>query len=351
MKSKEYLNTLASIFISLLIGTLVIIILGNNPLEVYGSIIKGAFVGNFNFGGMLEKFVPIVLTAVAFAVSTKVGVANVGVEGELYLGAMAAALVGYGVTGLSGPLHIFLCIFAAMVVGALWAAIPGFLKAFLNVNEVCTTILFNYIAISLTSYLVNHPFSAKRGIPSTPDIASSAMLTRILPPSRANSGLFIAIVVVVLIYVLFRKTAWGYKMRSVGDNREFSRNAGIYYKKIILAGMMLSGAIGGLAGSIEIIGIHGYFLDNFSLNTAFDGMLVSLIAKNKIATIPLVSLFIAILKAGALSMERFTGVPKALIDAIIATFILLACMERLFSFSKHRKMVRLTNTDTNQIGG
>lgn len=345
MKNKGNLNTVASIFIALLVGTVAIMVLGNDPIEVYGSIVRGAFSGNFNFGGMLEKFVPIMLTAVAFAVSTKVGVSNVGVEGELYLGAMAAALVGYGVTGLPHPIHILLCILSAMLVGALWAAIPGALKAFLNVNEVCTTILFNYIAISLTSYLVNHPFSAKRGIPSTPDVAPSAMLARILPPSRANTGLFIALIVVVLVYLLFRKTTWGFKMRSVGDNIEFSSHAGINHRKVIMAGMMLSGAIGGLAGSIEIIGIHGYFLDNFSLNTAFDGMLVSLIAKNNIAAIPFVSLFIAILKAGALSMERFTGVPKALIDAIIATFILLACMDRLFSFNKHRKTMKLAAID------
>lgn len=337
MKNKNYISTVLSILISLLIGTIVIIIMGHNPIEVYGTIIKGAFFGKFNFGGMLEKFVPLMLTAVAFAVSTKVGTSNVGVEGELYLGAMAAAVVGFKFTGLPQPFHALVCILAAMMVGAMWAAIPGFLKAYLKVNEVCTTILFNYVAIAITSYLVNYTFSASRGVPSTPNVADSAKLWRMLPPSRANSGLIIAFVVLALVYILFKKTTWGYKMLSVGKNIDFSRHVSIDHKKTILIGMMLSGAIGGLAGSIEVIGIHGYFLDKFSLNTAFDGMLVSLIAKNNFVAIPFVAIFVAVLKAGAVSMERFTGVPTALIDSIIATFILLACMEQLFVFSKRRK--------------
>jgi ABC-type uncharacterized transport system permease subunit len=337
VKKNDYLNTLISIAISFLLGGIVVAIMGYNPVEVFSQLFIGAFVGNFNFGCTLEKFVPLVLTALAFAVSSSVSVFNVGVEGELYLGAIAAAWVGFTVSGLAAPVHILLCILLAVVVGALWAAIPGILKAYFKVNEVCVTILFNSVAILITSYLVSYPLSGHTGVPQTPALAETAKLTQVLKPSRANAGLFIAIAVVIVIYWLLYHTTIGYKFRSVGLNPNFSDYIGINSKKTMVEGMMLSGAIGGLAGAIEVMGIYGCFLDNFSTGIAFDGMLAALIAKNNIPMIPVVALFLAVLKSGSLGMERFTGVPKSLIDAIIAMFIILATMEGMFLLKKRHK--------------
>jgi ABC-type uncharacterized transport system permease subunit len=338
LRKNDYLNTVISILIAFLVGGIAVMVMGYNPFETFSQLFQGAFVGNFNLGCTLEKFVPLVLTALAFTVSSSVSVFNVGVEGELYLGAMAAAWVGFTIVGVSSPLHIFLCILLAMIVGALWAAIPGILKAYFKVNEVCTTILFNSVAVLITSYLVSYPFSGHLGVPQTPVIADTAKLFHFLKPSRANAGLFIAIAVIIFIYWLLYRTTVGYKLRSVGLNPNFSDYIGIDSKKTMVSGMMMSGAIGGLAGAIEVMGIYGCFLDNFSTGIAFDGMLAALIAKNNILMIPLVSLFLAVLKAGSLGMERFTGVPKSLIDAIIAMFIILATMEGLFLLKKQRKL-------------
>ena len=200
-------------------------------------------------------------------------------EGELYLGAIAAAYVGYTLKGMPSLLHILVCFLVAMIIGALWAFIPGFLKAFYNVNEVCVTILMNYVAIYITSYLVSGPLSGKTGISQTKPIEKSAVLMKILKPSRANAGIFIAIAVCILVYYLFKKTKLGFEIRSTGMNPHFSEYVGIKSKKIMVTGMMLSGAIGGLTGAIEVMGIYGVFLDNFSSNIAFDGMLAALIAK------------------------------------------------------------------------
>lgn len=337
MIKNQYLNTLFTIIISLLVGAVVIIFMGFNPIEAYIELFKGAFAGKFNFGGTLERFVPLMLTALAFAVSSKVSVFNVGVEGELYLGAIAAAWAGYAIVGLPAGIHIILCIVLAMVVGSLWAAIPGALKAYYKVNEVCTTILLNYVAIFLTSYLVNNPLSAKTGIPQTPNMAPTALLPRMLKPSRANAGLFIAIAVLISVYWLVQHTTVGYRLRSVGLNPDYADYMGFNAKRTMVIGMMMSGAIGGLAGAIEVMGIYGHFLDNFSPGIAFDGMLASLIARNNIKMVPVLALFLAVLKSGALGMERFTGVPKSLVDAIIAMFILLAAMEGLFIIKRRRK--------------
>lgn len=337
MNKKFYTNIIISILVAMVIGALIIAVMGFNPIETYIQLFRGALVGKFNIGGTLERFVPLSLAALAFAVSQKVNMANVGVEGEIYLGAISAAWIGYVVTGLPKVLHIPLALLFAAIIGALWAAIPGILKAYYRVNDVCTTILLNYVAIYLTSYLVNNPLSAGTGIPQTPKIQDTAALTRIMPPSRANTGLFIAIIVLVATYYFFEKTKKGYEFRSVGLNSNYSSYIGIQDKAIMVKGMMLSGAIGGLAGGIEVLGIYGYFLDGFSTGLGFDGMLASLIARNNIVLIPFLSGFIAILKQGALAMERFTGVPKSLIDGLIAMFILFATMEGLFALNKLKR--------------
>jgi simple sugar transport system permease protein len=326
--------TLLTILLSLAIGAAAIMLLGYDPVEAYYQLFRGAFVGKFNIGGVFERFVPLMLTALAFAVSAKVSVFNVGVEGELYLGAMAAAWAGYALTGLHPMVHVPVCFALAMVVAGAWGAIPGALKAYWRVNEVCVTILMNYVAIFFTSYLVGNPFSARTSIPRTPSIEESAKLLRFLKPSRVNIGLFVAIGVLLLVWWVLYHTTWGFRLRHTGQNPDFSEYVGIPPKKVMVWGMILSGAIGGLAGAIEVMGIHGHFLDNFSPGIAFDGMLASLIAKNDIRMVPVLALFLAVLKTGALGMERFTGVPKTLIDTIIAVFILLAAMEALFAWKR-----------------
>jgi simple sugar transport system permease protein len=277
------------------------------------------------------------LAALAFAVSSKVGIFNIGVEGELYLGAIAAAWIGASLVGLPKIIHMPLTLGFSAIVGALWAFIPGYLKSYFNVNEVTVTILLNYVAIYITNYLVNGVLSSQSLVAKTKDIENSAKLSTILKPSKANTGLFIAIGVLLFIYWLMFHTTVGYKLRSVGSNRKFSEYIGIKEKQVMVIGMMISGAIGGLVGGIEVTGVYGYFLGNFSVGIGFDGMLISLIARNNIKLVPFIAFFVASLKSGALGMERFTGIPKSLIDIIISIFIILVAMEGLYSGVKFKK--------------
>ena len=330
MRRSALANSVFTVLAALGVGALAMAALGHSPLEAYGELFKGAFVGKFNLGGTLERFVPLLLTALACAVSSKVAVFNVGVEGELYLGAIAAAWAGVAFGGMPSPLHIGLCLALAMAVGAAWAAVPGALKAYYDVNEVCTTILANYVAVFLTSYLVNHPLASGLGAPQTAPVAASARLFRLLPPSQANAGLFLALIALGVTYWVVHHSTLGYRMRAVGENRGYAEHVGIRSKPVMVWGMAASGALGGMAGAIQVLGVFGYFVDNFSPGIAFDGMLAALIARNDLRLVPVLAFFLAALKAGALGMERFTGIPKALVDAIIAVFILLAAMEGLF---------------------
>lgn len=336
-KPNKYMNLLLTSLVALLIGGIIMLIMGHNPVEAYIQLFKGAFVGKLNLGTTLQKFLPLLMTSMAFAVAARAGVFNVGVEGEMYLGAIAAAWVGYTFTDLPGVFIILLALLFASVVGALWAAIPGALYTRLGVNEVCVTILMNYVAIHITSYLVNGPMSAKTGVPQTPTIAEGAKLTQFLKPSQAHLGLFIGIAIVIFVIWLLGRSTIGYKITSIGLNPKHAEYVGVDPKKGIMLAMLISGIMGGITGGLEVLGTYGYFLGGFSAGIAFDGMLASLIVKNDIKMVPFMAFFLSVLKAGALGMERYTGVPKSVVDMIIAIFIIFATMETLFAFLEKRK--------------
>lgn len=338
MKEKsKYINLLKMIIVSMLMGAVIMVALGYNPIDAYFHLFRGAFYGKLNLGTTIQKFTPLLLTAVAFIVSARAGGFNVGVEGEMYLGALTAAFLGIAIKGVPAPVHILICFLGAMLAGAVWAYIPASLKANFGVNEVCVTILLNYVAKYITSYFVNGPLSAKTGVAQTPVLDKGIMLFRMLKPSQANAGFFIGIGVAVFIYWFLNKSTAGYKLTTVGLNPNHAAYIGINPKKQLIYSMMISGVIGGIAGAIEVLGVYGYFLDNFSSGLAFDGMLAALIVKNDIKMAPVMAFFLAALKSGALGMERYTGVPKGIVDTIIAVFIIFATMDALFEWHKKKK--------------
>lgn len=349
-KRNRYVTLLLTLILSMAVGAIFMLAIGYDPVNAYIQLFKGAFVGQVNLGTTLQKFVPILLTSIGFAVAAKVGCFNAGIEGELYLGAIAAAWSGHYLDFLPAPLHIVVCFVVAMLAGALWAAIPALLKVKWGVNEICVCILSTYVAKYITSWLCNGPMSANTGMPQTPNVAKDIMLPTILNPSQANAGLFIAIVIVAVTIWLVYKSTLGYKLTTVGLNMNHAQYIGINSKKVVVQGMMLSGALGGIAGAIEVLGVYGYFLDNFSLNIANDGMLSSMIVWNDIRLVPVMSFFIAVLKSGALSMERFAGVPRSVVDTITAIFIVFATMEMLFNLNKNGKIANFITSIRKRFG-
>ncbi len=336
-KAKEgFFRVIFTMVIALVIGALLIIGIGENPIEAYGALLKGAFNGKFRFGTTLAGFTPLLLTSTAFAIAAKAGAFNVGVEGEVYLGGIAAAYIGINWTFLPKPLLLVACFIGAMVVAALWACIPAVLKAFFEVSEVCTTILMNTVALYITSYLVSGPMSA--GTANAQTLPVTVTLYQFMTPSSANVGIFIAAAVVVAVIFMLYKTSWGYKIRTVGGNPSHADYVGISSKKVFIGAMMLSGVLGGIAGCIEVLGVHGYFLDSFASGLGSNGMLAALIVKNNMFATPFMAFFLAVLSAGGMGMQQMTGVPKALVDTIAAVFIIIATMEALFTFKKRRKL-------------
>lgn len=326
---------LLTMFLALAIGALFIIGIGENPIDAYGALLKGAFSGKLRLGTTLAGFTPLLLTSIAFAVAAKAGAFNVGVEGEVFLGGITAAYIGVNWTFLPKPFLYLACFLGAMAVAATWAYIPAALKAYYGVNEVCTTILMNTVALYITSYLVSGPMSA--GTANAQSLPVTVTLYQFMKPSSANVGILIAIAVVLAVIYMLNKTSWGYKIRTVGLNPSHADYVGISSRKVFISAMMLSGMLGGIAGCIEVLGVHGYFLNNFATGLGSNGMLASLIVKNNMIFTPFMAFFLAVLKAGAMGMQQTTGVPKALVDTITAVFIIIATMETAFQFKQKRK--------------
>ena len=209
---------LITILVAMGVGALFIVAIGENPIDAYAALFRGAFDGELRLGTTLAGFTPLLLTSIAFAVAAKAGAFNVGVEGEVFLGGITAAYIGINWTFLPKPALYVACFVGAMVVAAAWALIPAVLRAYYNVNEVCTTILMNTVALYITSYLVSGPMSA--GTANAQSLPVTVRLYQFMKPSSVNVGIFIAAITVIVIIFMLQKSSWGYKIRTVGTESD-----------------------------------------------------------------------------------------------------------------------------------
>lgn len=339
----SFLKILFTFFLAILVGAIFILAIGENPIDAYLALLKGALGTKLGRGNVIAGFTPLLLTATAFAVAAKAGAFNVGVEGEVILGGITAAYIGINWGFLSVPLLYLACFTGAIVVAMLWGLIPAILKAYFNVSEVCVTILMNTVALYIGSYLVSGPMSAGVATPQSKPVLVT--IPKIMKPSSANMGVFIAILVVLTVIWMTYKTKWGYKIRTVGTNPAHADYAGINSKKVFIGAMLLSAALGGVAGCIEVLGVHGYYLDGFAKDLGTNGMLAALIVKSNMLFTPFLAFFLAVLKAGAMAMQQATSVPKSIVDTISAVFIIIATMDFVIGLQKRRKLEKELKTE------
>ena len=339
----SFLKILFTFFLAILVGAIFILAIGENPIDAYLALLKGALGTKLGRGNVIAGFTPLLLTATAFAVAAKAGAFNVGVEGEVILGGITAAYIGINWGFLSVPLLYLACFTGAIVVAMLWGLIPAILKAYFNVSEVCVTILMNTVALYIGSYLVSGPMSAGVATPQSKPVLVT--IPKIMKPSSANMGVFIAILVVLAVIWMTYKTKWGYKIRTVGTNPAHADYTGINSKKVFIGAMLLSAALGGVAGCIEVLGVHGYYLDGFAKDLGTNGMLAALIVKSNMLFTPFLAFFLAVLKAGAMAMQQATSVPKSIVDTISAVFIIIATMDFVISLQQRRKLEKELKTE------
>lgn len=306
-----------------LVGSLVILAKGVNPISAYAALLDGA-VGNFeNFTGSLVKSIPLGITSLAVIISYKAGIFNVGCEGQLQLAAVAATIVGTTLKGLNPVLHIALCFLAAMAVGGAYAIIPGVAKAYFRFNEIIITMLLNYIAILLVSLMVQGPIKMpNQYAPQSALLETSATLPRFLAGSRLHTGIFVLIALSMLAYFFIYKTTPGYRLRAVGINPRAAQYGGMNSKKVMVLAIVISGAVAGLAGASEIMGVHGRLVENFSPGYGYDAIAVALLADLHPIGALLSAFFFGALRNGASSMQISAGIPVSFVSIIQALAVL-----------------------------
>lgn len=298
----------------------------------------------------LTKSVPYIFAGLAVALGFRAGLFNIGVEGQIFIGAITSVVVGFALTGLPAIIHIPLALLAGALGGALWGFVPGLLKAKTGGHEVINTIMMNYIAFRLSEYLLRGPLQRPDSFnPVSPFIQDSAKLPRFFgDPIRFNLGFFIALGVAWLVYWFLFKTKWGFDFRTVGANPNAAKYAGMNIVVVTIAAMSLSGALAGLAGANEVLGLNYNLALAFSSGYGFDSIALALLGKSHPLGVVLAALLFGTLRNGALQMQVSAGIPidiisvmQALILAFIAAPAIIRTIYRLRAPSAVEEEIRV----------
>jgi simple sugar transport system permease protein len=269
-------------------------------------------------GESLVISTPYILAGLSVALSFRGGLFNIGVEGQLFVGGLASVFVGYSISGLPAVVHLPLALLAGMAAGALWGAIPGYLKARTGAHEVINTIMMNYIAFRLTDYLLQGgPMTRPDGLPITPEIRPSAYLPALLPrPVRLHAGFFLSLALAALVYWFLWKTTHGFEIRMVGANPRGARYAGVRITRTVVLTMALSGALAGLAGANQVLGLDHRMVRSFSTGYGFDSIALALLGNSHPVGVVLASLLFGFLRGGAARMQSVASVPVEIIRIV-----------------------------------
>lgn len=330
---------LIAIVMALLGGGIIISVLGFSPIDAYQALAKGSF-GNMNaIGETLIKATPLIFTGLSYAVAKRCGIINLGAEGQLYIGGLTATMVGTMID-LPMVIHLPLTLLAGFLGGAIYGMVVGFLKMRFGASELITTIMFNYIAISLVSYAVTGPMKdiAAGTNPQSKQVLESARLPLLMSGSRLHAGIFIVILALVFYYFFMWRTTKGYQMRVIGMNATAGEYAGMNLKKNSIMAMFLAGGMAGLGGCIEVIAVLIRLLPGFSSNYGFDGIAVALLGNNSPIGIALSGILFGALRSGSGKMEMLARVPRAVIYMIQGFIILFVVGRELFNLSKLKKI-------------
>lgn len=315
---------LISVFLGLLIGAFLMLGFGYNPIQGYKALWQGAFGEVYYVGETIRQVIPYIFTGLAVAFAFRTGLFNIGAEGQVIVGWVAAVWVGIS---FEAPMiiHLPLAILAAALAGAVWGFIPGILKARLGVHEVIVTIMLNYTALYSTNALVRHVLTDNQSrtdrVASTASLASEWMRS-LTDNSRLHYGIIIALIAVLIMWFIIERTSIGFEMKAVGFNPNASKYAGMNVKRNIVISMMIAGAFAGLAGAMEGLGTFGNkSVQSGFTNLGFDGIAVALLGANRAFGVVLAAILFGVLKIGALNMPISAGVPPELVDIIIALII------------------------------
>jgi len=303
--------------LALSLGAVFIAAAGGKPLAAYWAVLHGAFGDVFGFGATLTKMAPVLLAGLGVALAARAGLFNIGAEGQIYLGGLGAAWVGLYVPGLPSVLHVPLALAASALLGGLWALGPAYLRVARGVNEVITTLLMNYIAIHGVGYVVHGPMMEPGApYPYSPVLAETAHLPLILPEADAHAGILLGLAAAVVLHVLLHRSSAGYRIQAVGLNPDAAAYGGIPVARTMIGVMVAAGALAGLAGAGEVMGLKYRLFDRFSPGYGFDAIAAAFLAGSQPLLVIVTSLFFGALRSGGNLMQRVAGTPVAIVIVI-----------------------------------
>jgi general nucleoside transport system permease protein len=340
------LSSVGAVLLALVIGAIFIAATGADPIEAYRALLNGAFGDRRSIGETFVYATPYIFGGLAFAVAARGGMFNIGVEGQLVIGGLACGLVGAVDLGLPRVLFLPLALITAAVAGAIWGAIPGVLKARTGSHEVITTIMLNYIAFRIVTYVMTSTddwLPVNPQLQATDKVEPAAKLPIILSGTRLHAGFIVAILTAVFIWYLLFRTTMGYRIRTVGLSRGAADYAGMKWGKTITIAMALSGALAGLAGAGETLGLQGRHYSN-PPGYGFTAIAVGLVGRNHPIGVILAGILFGVLRSGATEMQNQVGTSKELVQVLQGLVILsvsaIAAYGRLQSWRSRRQSTR-----------
>jgi simple sugar transport system permease protein len=351
---REFLRVALAVFAALLLGFLVTLLVSEDPFGAYKAFLLGPLSRINRFGDWIEESITLIFLGLAVALVFKAQLFSLGQEGQMVLGALVS-----GSIALFVPLHpllrIPLAILAAMVAGFLWGVIPGYLKAYLDADEIVSTLMLNVIALKFYEFVLTyHIKPPDAGYTASKTFSPEGTLPTFFPPipfldnlrqlfmlqTNISVAFYLVILGILIVYYIMFRTPFGYELRMVGANIKFARYGGINTKRTIVLSMAVSGILAGLAGAHLAMGIHRKLILNITFGLGFEGIVVSLLARNNPLAIPFTGLAYGYLRAGADVMERTSDVSREMVLVIQGVIILLVTAERILPIVQRRLAAR-----------
>ncbi len=325
------LATAVAFALALLVGAFVLLALGADPIQAYAALLDGAFGTSTNLLRVFTRSTPLLLVAIGVCIAFRGGVINIGAEGQLFVGAVTATAFSLAFANSLPPFTVgFLTLLVGTLAGAAWGAVPGFLKARFDVNEILSTVMMNEIAIQLLLFLLSGPMidpaQVAQGtrVPQSARLPEVAWLLELDSRSALHIGVLIAIAMAVVAWIVLWHTTIGYRIRAVGQNKDAARYAGISVRRYITLAMTLSGALAGLAGAVHVQGAEHRMVEGFAVGYGFSGIVVALFGRlHPLGAIPAAFLF-GVLLVGADKMQRTVQVPTAtviVLQGLVVIFV------------------------------
>lgn len=359
-KFKSLVGILIPVLAAFIIGAVLIISIGENPLLTYKMMIEKSLFSASGITKTLHFAAPLILTGLAIAITFKANIFNMGVEGAAVLGGFFACVVGFSLKGLPSILHVTLCLLTGMITGMIFCLIPALLKAYFKVDEMVVTLMLNYVVVELVKYLAQGVYrDPASGYVATYAISKSAMFNKLFG-TDITMFFLITLIVFAIIYIVFNKTKLGYEITVIGKNPEFAEAMGMKVSKNIIKIMLISGALSGLAGAGYLMSEKYRFTLDFSGNPGlgWDGMLIALLGNHNPVGVLVASIFYAALKTGSEYIGIYTNVPKdivAIIQGILILFLSVKFINERINItgwikSKMNKN-KITKIELNEMGG